>query len=141
MELFYVVIFFLCCNKIFPIMFPIIFSFLIAISSRKLSLFSVQFSSAAQLCLTLWDPMNRNTPGLPVHHQLPWFTQTDVHRVGDAIQPSHPLSSPFPSRPQSLPASGSFPMSRLFPCRGQSTGVSASASVLPMNTPDLSPLG
>ena len=49
---------------------------------------SVQFSSVAQLCLTLCDPMNRSTPGLPVHHQLPEFTQTHVHRVGDAIQPS-----------------------------------------------------
>ena len=50
-----------------------------------------QFSSVAQSCPTLWDPMNRSTPGLPVHHQLPEFTQTHVHRVGDAIQPSHPL--------------------------------------------------
>ena len=54
----------------------------------------VQFSSVAQSCPTLCDPMNRSTPGLPVHHQLPEFTQTHVHRVGDAIQPSHPLSSP-----------------------------------------------
>ena len=60
---------------------------------------SVQFSSVAQLCLTLCDPMNRSTPGLPVHHQLPEFTQTHVHRVGDAIQPSHPLSSPSPPAP------------------------------------------
>ena len=57
---------------------------------------SVQFSSVAQSCLSLCDPMNRSTPGLPVHHQLPDFTQTHVHRVGDAIQPSHPLSSPSP---------------------------------------------
>ena len=57
---------------------------------------SVQFSSVARLCPTLCDPMNHSTPGLPVHHQLPEFTQTHVHRVGDAIQPSHPLSSPFP---------------------------------------------
>ena len=56
----------------------------------------VQFSSVAQLCPTLCDPMNRNTPGLPVHHQLPESTQTHVHWVGDAIQPSHPLSSPSP---------------------------------------------
>ena len=56
----------------------------------------VQFSSAAQLCPTLCDPMNRSTPGFPVHHQLPEFTQTHVHWVGDAIQPSHPLSSPSP---------------------------------------------
>ena len=54
---------------------------------------SVQFSSVAQSCPTLCDPMNHSTPGLPVHHQLPESTQTHVHRVGDAIQPSHPLSS------------------------------------------------
>ena len=68
---------------------------------------SVQFISVAQSCLTLCNPMNRSTPGLPVHHQLPEFTQTHVHRVGDAIQPSHPLSSPSlpapnPSQHQSL---------------------------------------
>ena len=56
-----------------------------------------QFSSVAQLCLTLSDPMDCSTPGLPVHHQLPEFTQTHVHRVGYAIQPSHPQSSPSPS--------------------------------------------
>ena len=56
----------------------------------------VQFSSVAQSCLILCDPMNCSTPGLPVHHQLPEFTQTHAHRVGDAIQPSHPLSSPSP---------------------------------------------
>ena len=56
----------------------------------------VQFSSVAQLCQTLCDPMNCSTPGLPVHHQLPEPTQTNVHWVGGAIQPSHPLSSPSP---------------------------------------------
>ena len=65
-----------------------------------------QFSSVAQSCLTLCDPMNHSTPGLPVHHHLPEFTQTHVHRVGDAIQPSHPLSSPSlvfsPSQHQGL---------------------------------------
>ena len=60
---------------------------------------SVQFSSVAQSCPTLCDPMNHSTPGLPVHHQLPEFTQTHVHRVSDAIQPSHPLSSPSPPAP------------------------------------------
>ena len=60
---------------------------------------SVQFSSVAQPCQTLCDPMNCSTPGLPVHHQLPDFTQTHIHRIGDAIQPSHPLSSPFPPAP------------------------------------------
>ena len=57
---------------------------------------SVQFSSVAQSCPTLWDPMDCSTPGLPVHHQLPEFTQTRVRWVGDGIQPSHPLSSPSP---------------------------------------------
>ena len=57
---------------------------------------SVQFSSVAQSCPALYDPMNPSTPGLPVHHQLPESTQTRVHQVGDAIQPSHPLSSPSP---------------------------------------------
>ena len=60
---------------------------------------SVQFSSVAQSCPTLWDSMNRSTPGLPVHHQLLGFTQTHVHWVGDAIQPSHPLLSPSPPAP------------------------------------------
>ena len=60
---------------------------------------SVQFSSVAQSCPTLRDPMNRSTPGIPVHHQLPEFTETHVHRVSDAIQPSHPLSSLSPPAP------------------------------------------
>ena len=64
-----------------------------------LSLTQVQFSSVAQSCPTLCDPMNRSTPGLLVHHQLPEFTQTHVHWVGDAIQPSHPLLSPSPPAP------------------------------------------
>ena len=69
---------------------------------------SVQFSSVAQSCLTLWDPMNRSTPGLPVHHQLPEFTQTHAHRVGDAIQPSHPLSPPSPPAPNPSQHQGLF---------------------------------
>jgi len=64
---------------------------------------SVQFSSVTQSCPTLCDPMNRSTPGLPVHHQLPEFTHTHVHRVSDAIQPSHSLSSP--SSPAPIPSS------------------------------------
>ena len=58
---------------------------------------SVQFSSVTQLCPTLCEPMNRSTPGLPVHHQLPKPAQTHVHQVSDAIQPSHPLLSPSPA--------------------------------------------
>ena len=68
-------------------------------------------------------------------------TQTHIHRVHDAIHPSHPLSSPSPPAPKSLPASESFPMSQLFSWGGQSIGVSALASVLPINTQDWSPLG
>ena len=68
----------------------------------------IQFSSVAQSCLTLCNTMNRSTPGLPVHHQLPEFTQTHVHRVGDAIQPSHPLSSPSPPAPNPSQHQGLF---------------------------------
>ena len=88
----------------------------------------------------LSNSANPGMPGLPVHHQLPEFTQTHVHRVGDAVQPSHPVV-PFSSCPQSFPASGSFQMSQLFPSGSQSIGVSASTSVLAMNTQDWSPLG
>ena len=74
---------------------------------------SVRFSSVPQSCPTLCDPMNCSTPRLPVHHHLSEFTQTHVHQVGDAIQPSHPLSPPFP--PASNPSQHqSFPMSQLF---------------------------
>ena len=97
--------------------------------------------SVAQLCLTLCDPMDYSMPGLPVYHQLPKFTQTHAHWVGDAIQPSHPLASPFVFCPQSFAASGSFQMSQLFTSGSQSIGVSASTSVLPKNTQDWSPLG
>ena len=101
---------------------------------------TIQFSSVAQSCLTLCDPMNRSTPGLPVHHRLPEFTQTYVHRVSDAIQASSSSAVPFSSCPQSLPASESFPVSQLFSWGGQSTGVSASTSVFTVNTQDWSPL-
>ena len=73
-----------------------------------LYLFSVQFSSVAQSCPTLCNPMNRSTPGLPVHHQLPEFTQTHIHQVGDAIQPSHPLLSPSPPAPNPSQHQGLF---------------------------------
>ena len=101
----------------------------------------LQFSSVAQSCLTLCYPMNRSTPGLLVHHQLPESTQTHVHCVGDVIQPISSSVVPFSSCPQSFPASGPFPMSQLFASVGQSIGVSASTSVLPMNTQDWSALG
>ena len=98
------------------------------------------FSSVAQSCPTLCDPMNHSTPCLPVHHQFLEFTQTHVHRVSDVIQPSQTLIAPFSSCPQSLPASESFPMSQLFEWGGQSTGVSALASFLPKKSQGWSPL-
>ena len=100
---------------------------------------NVQFGSVAQSCPTLCDSVNCSTPALPVYHQLPEFTQTHVHRVGDATQPSHPLSSPSPPAPNPSQHQ-SFPMSQLFTWGGQSTGVSASASFFPKNTQDWSPL-
>ena len=69
---------------------------------------SVQFSSVTQSWPTLFNPKNRSTPDLPIHHQLPEFTQTHVHRVGDAIQPSHPLSSPSPPAPNPSHHQGLF---------------------------------
>ena len=99
---------------------------------------SVQFSSVAQSCPTLCDPMNCSTPGLPVHHQLPEFTQTHVHRVSDAIQPSHPLTSPSP------PASNPSQHQRLFQWVNSSHEVAkvlelALASVLPKKAQGWSP--
>ena len=101
---------------------------------------SVQFSSVTQSCPTLCDPMNRSTPVLPAHHQHPEFTRTHVHRVGDAIQPSHPLWSPSPPAPNPSQHQGIFQWVNST-WGGQSIGVSASASVFPMNTQDWSPLG
>ena len=77
-------------------------------ASPELAACCFQFSSVTQSCPTLCDPMNRSTPGLPVHHQLPEFTQTHVHRIGDAIQPSHPLSSPSPPSPNPSQHQGLF---------------------------------
>ena len=94
----------------------------------------------AQSCLTLCDPMDCSTPGLPVHHQLPVYSNSCPSSWW-----CHPTSSssviPFSSRLQSFPASGSFLRSRLFASGGQSIGVSASASILPMNIQDWFPLG
>ena len=85
--------------------------------------------------------MECSTPGFPVHHQLPELAQNHVHWVSDAIQPSHLLSFPFSSRLQSFPASGTFQMSQFLASDGQSIGVSALASLLPMNSQDWFPLG
>ena len=80
----------------------------ITVRSSVVHSLHVQFSSVAQSCLTLCDLMNRSMPGLPVHHKLPGFTQTHVHQVGDAIQPSHPLSSPPPPAPNPSQHQGLF---------------------------------
>ena len=85
--------------------------------------------------------MDCSMPGFPVHHILLELVQTYVHWVGDAIQQSHPLLSPSPSWLQSFPGSGSFQMSQFFTLGSQSTGASASASVLPMNIQGWFPLG
>ena len=102
------------------------------------------FSSVTQLCPALCDPMDCSTPGFPVPHQLPELAQTHVHQHEFDGWWCHPtvLSSviPFSSCLQSFPASGSFLMSQLFTSGGQSIGISAQASVLPMNTQDWFPL-
>ena len=92
-------------------------------------------AKSLQSCPTLCDPMDCSTTGLAVHHQLQELAQTHVHRVSDAIQPSHALSSPSPAF-NLIPTSEYFPMSQFFTTGGQSIGVSASASVLPMNIQD-----
>ena len=107
-----------------------------------LHLQSIQFSSVTQSCPTLCDPMDCSAPGFPFHHQLLELAQTHVHRVCDAIQSSHSLSSRSPPAFNlSQHQAGSFPMSQFFTSGGQSIGVSASASVLPMNIQDWFPLG
>ena len=88
----------------------------------------------------LWDPMNCSMPGLPVQHQLPEFTEIHAHRVGDAIQPSHPLLSPSPPA-LNLSQHQSFQMSQFFTSGDKSIGVSASTPVLLLNSQNWSPLG
>ena len=100
---------------------------------------TVPLSSVAQSCSTLCNPMDHSTPGFPVLHHLQEFAQTHVHQVSDAIQPSHPLSSPSPAF--SLSPSGSFLMSHVFTSGSQSIGASASALVPPMNFQGWFPLG
>ena len=99
----------------------------------------IQFSSVAQL-FRLCDPMDCSTPGLPVHYQLPEFTQTHVHWDGDAIQPTHPLSSPPPPTFNLSQHQGLFQWVSFSHQVAKILGVSASASVLPMNTQDWSSL-
>ena len=100
----------------------------------------IQFSSVAQSCATLCDPMDCSMPGFPVHHQFPEPAQTHVHRVGDTMQPSHPLH-PLLLLPSIFPSIRVFSSESVFVSGRQSTGASASASVLPMNTQDWFPLG
>ena len=104
-----------CCELVLPygnLVYPKIPTTLVVKINEGQN--NLQFRSVAQLCPTLCDPMDCNTPGFPVHHQLLEITQTHVHRVSDTIQQSHPWSSPFSSHLQSFPASGSFSMSWFF---------------------------
>ena len=110
------------------------------IPPHSVMIFSVQVSSVIQSCPTLCDPINSSMPGLPVLHQLLESTQTHVHCVGDAIQPSHLLLSPSPPA-LNLSQHQSFLMNWLFVSGGQSIGASALASVLPTNIQCWFPLG
>ena len=112
------------------------FIFVNGLFTSVLGLFCVQFSSVTQSCPTLCDPMN-----LAVHHQLQESTQTHVHQVGDAIQPSRALSSASPPAFNLSQLQRLFKTSQFFTSGGQSIGVSALASVLPMNIQDWFPLG
>ena len=103
------------------------------------SVIFAQFSSVAQLCPILCYPMDCSMPGFPVHHQLPELVQTHVHWVGDAIQPSHPLSSPSPPAFNRSQHQGLF--QRVSSSHQVAVGASASASVLPVNIQDWFPLG
>ena len=100
----------------------------------------VQFSSAAQSCPTVCDPMDCSTPSLPVHHQLLEFTQMQVHWLSDAIQPPQPLSSPSPPT-FDFASIRVFSSESVLHISGRSIGISASTSVLPMNIQDWYPLG
>ena len=110
------------------------------IASKDGKSISQSVSSVAQSCPTLSDPLNRRTPDLPVHHQLLEFTQTHVHKVSDAIQPSHPLLSPSPPAPNPSQHQSLFQWVNSSHEVAISTGVSALASVLPKNTQGWSPL-
>ena len=101
---------------------------------------SVQLSSVTQSCPALCDPMDCSMPGFPVHYQLPEPTKTYVHWFSDVIQPSHPLSSPSPATFNLSQHQGLLKISQCFASGGQSIGISASASVLPMNIQDWFPL-
>ena len=106
-----------------------------------MSFSSVQFSSVAQLCLTLYDPMDCSSPGLPCLSPIPGVYPNSCPLSQWCHPAISPSAVPFSSCPQSFPTSGSFQMSQLFASGGQSIEVSASTSVLPMNTQNWSPLG
>ena len=101
----------------------------------------VRFSSVVQSCPPLCDPMNRSTPGLPVHHHLPEFTQTHVHQVSDAIQPSHPLSPPSPPTFNLSQHQGLFQWVTSLHQVAKVSELLTLASILPMNIQDWFPLG
>ena len=110
---------------------------------RFISLFVLNLFSSVQSfqsCPSLWIILDCSMPGFSIHHQLPRLTQAHVHRLGDAIRPSHPVF-PFSSCLESFLISGSFPMSQFFPSGGQIIGASASASILPVNIQDWFTLG
>ena len=109
-------------------------------TKKSIDWLSVQFSSGVQSCPTLCDPMNCSMPGLPVCHQLPEFTQTHVRRVSDAIQPSHPLSSPSPPAPNPSQHQGLFQWVNSSHEVARLLEFQLLASVLPKNTQDWSPL-
>ena len=109
--------------------------------SRVFSNTSVHLSSVTQVFLTLWDPKDCSMPGLPVHHQLLELTQTHVHQVSDAIQPSRPLLTPSPPAFNLSQHQGLFQWVSCLHQVAKVLGVSASASVLPMNIQDWFPLG
>ena len=115
----------------------ILFYFIFAVA---IFLLEVQFSSVTQSCPTLCDPMDCSTPDFPIHHQLPELAQTHVHWVSDAIQTSHPLH-PLLLPPSIFPSIRVFSNKSVFASGSQSIGVSASASILPMNIQDWFPLG
>ena len=133
------------CNNNFPKQYETNNSYILTYCNKFKTFWNlehlVQFSSVTQSCPTLSDPMNCSMPGLPVQHQLLEPTQTHVHWVSDAIQPSHPLSSPSPPALNPSPHRGLFQWVSSSHQVAKASGASASASVLPMNIQDWFPLG
>ena len=113
---------------------------LLSIIFLKFSFLNIIVAVQSPSCLTLCNPMGCSTPGFPVHHQFPEHTQTHVHHIGDAIQPSYPLSSPL-LPPSIFPSIRAFSNESVLSIGGQSIGVSASTSVLPLNILAWFPLG